>query len=889
VRNTLAAALIVVLLSCGGGDDPVGPATGALAVQASGLPAGHAPWFRISGPSGFSDSVSAGATRAGLSPGQYEVAADSVLAEFDLYQPAQPTRAVEVRASSSATQLTHSYQLASGSMRFTAEGLPTGANASVAIAGPQGFTRNVTRTDTLRTLRPGSYSITASNITHGGATYAVAPGSQTLNVPASTTAATAAVTYTLVPGSLNVTITGLPNGVNGAVTVTGPNNFSQSLTATQTLSGLAPGSYTVTASAVSSGGHTYSPTPATRNVTVSSGATASAPVAYAQSTGSLTVTVNGLPAGTNAAITVTGPNAYTTSVTATRTIVGLTPGTYTIAAFPVTSGESYTPSPASQTASVTAASTVSRTVAYSVTVTPTLNLWIDGMHLTQSSQSYAGAVPLVRNRNGFLRVFVRADQSNTAAPQVRVRLYHNSSLQQTYTIAAPAAGVPQTVHQTPLGQSWNVSIPGSLIQPGLRILADVDPGNAVPETDESDNQYPLNGTPLTLEVRNIAEFRTLLVPVHTTATERTGNVTEANKGTYTDFAMNVFPFPAVEVAVRATYTSNAPALESNNANGAWGTILNEIRALRLSEGDSRYYYGVVQTTYGSGIAGMGYLGHPAGIGYDNSSNRGWVAAHEWGHNFGRNHAPCGNPGGPDQNYPYAGGKIGVFGYNLSTSALRDTSMADLMGYCSSRWISDYTYLAVMNFRGTVPLAMAAAQPQPSLLIWGRIRDGVITLEPAFEVHAVPQPPRGGSYRLDVVDGSGNSLQVYSFEPDQLSHDERESQFAFTIPLAAAHRDRIAALRVRGGGALIEARSSAVAYMGEPGETLAAEASGGYVTVTWDAGSHPMAMIRDPRTGEILSFARGGRITLPAAGDELDVHLSDRIRSAPHRIRAERRR
>jgi sugar lactone lactonase YvrE len=49
-------------------------------------------------------------------------------------------------------------------------------------------------------------------------------------------------------GSLSVTITA-PNGVTPSVTVTGPGSYSKTLTATQTLSGLASGSYTITAGA----------------------------------------------------------------------------------------------------------------------------------------------------------------------------------------------------------------------------------------------------------------------------------------------------------------------------------------------------------------------------------------------------------------------------------------------------------------------------------------------------------------------------------------------------------------------------------------------------------------------------------------------------------------
>ena len=91
-------------------------------------------------------------------------------------------------------------------------------------------------------------------------------------------------------GSLAVTASGLPAGVNPALRVTGPNNYLQDLTQSQTLANLAPGSYNVSASPVTSGGVTYQPTPASQAATVSAGASASAAVSYASSTLSLGLT-----------------------------------------------------------------------------------------------------------------------------------------------------------------------------------------------------------------------------------------------------------------------------------------------------------------------------------------------------------------------------------------------------------------------------------------------------------------------------------------------------------------------------------------------------------------------------------------------------------------------
>ncbi len=82
-------------------------------------------------------------------------------------------------------------------------------------------------------------------------------------------------------GSLAVTVSGLPTGVAAQVSVTGPAGFSQAITATQTLSALTPGSYTVAASTVLNNAVSYLPTPASQSITVSAGHTGTATIAYA--------------------------------------------------------------------------------------------------------------------------------------------------------------------------------------------------------------------------------------------------------------------------------------------------------------------------------------------------------------------------------------------------------------------------------------------------------------------------------------------------------------------------------------------------------------------------------------------------------------------------------
>ena len=135
---------------------------------------------------------------------------------------------------------------------------------------------------------------------------------------------------------------------------------------------------------------------------------------------------------------------------------------------------------------------------YTLSVTASgLDLTVPVVYITQSTQTQSFDVPLVKDRNGFLRAFVVASESNSATPSVRVRIYDGGSLLQTNTIPAPGSSVPTSIDESSLSRSWNVAISGTLIQPGNSMQVDVDPTSQVPETDESNNEWPSPGTPST--------------------------------------------------------------------------------------------------------------------------------------------------------------------------------------------------------------------------------------------------------------------------------------------------------------------------------------------------------------------------------------------------------
>lgn len=610
-------------------------------------------------------------------------------------------------------------------------------------------------------------------------------------------------------------------------------------------------------------------------------------VTCAATVGELRVTIAGLPAGAPAAVTVAGPNGFSQPVTETRTLTALAPGSYTVSAVDVVAGATtYTQSVSRSPVPVTAGATATVTVTYTGSAAPTLNLSIDGLYLTQSTQTYTSGVPLVPGRAGYLRVFVLANEENTARPTVRVR-FRNGSSTTTRTIEAPGGSTPRTVQEGTLGSSWNLPVEAALIRAGLSIEASVDPGGSITESNENDN---LHTKALTFSPAPPVRIRFVSIQQGSSAP---GNI--SNPDQLMALARRLHPLNEVDVDVHPTvFTASAPLLAGTNGVGdGWSQLLSDLDGLRVDEGSNRTYFGIVKVAYGrnDGLVGLAFPERPTAVGWDDPSDASRVVAHELGHTWGRRHSPCGNPpaGTIDGQYPYTGGTIGVFGFDVAAGSLKAPSVPDIMGYCVNPvpWTSDYTYRAVMDFRQANPgSVVASAVPQPSLLIWGRIVNGRPVLEPAFEIVTQPSlPTRSGRYSITVTGLDGSRLFTLSFDVAEIEDAPAgNGHFAFAVPLNQAGASRLGSIRLEGpSGGTSQARAPAQLRAGPASESIVASRQGENVLLRWNAAVHPMIMVRDPDTGQVLSFARGGSALVRTAKSALDLDVSDGVHSQRVRV------
>ena len=736
-----------------------------------------------------------------------------------------------------------------------------------------------------------------------------------------------AATGVVVNSDTQITATVATGSSSGKITVTTPNGTATSTTnftvivPAPTISSFNPTSGPAGTSVVITGTNFTGATAVKFNATAASAFTVnsatqiSATVAPGSTTGPITVTTAGGTATSSTNFTVIIPAPTITSFNPATGPVGtgvVITGTNftgaTAVAFNGKAASVFTVNSATQiTATVATGSTTGKitvttpggtaTSASSFTVTSggaTLDLSIDGLYLTQATQEYPNPqVPLVQNRSAWVRVFVKANQANTVAPQVKVDFKKGATTLGTLTINAPGASVPTSIDPTNASASWNAAVSSAWIQTGLQVVATVDPSNAIPEADETNNTSTQSP-----DVRNLKTWKVTLIPVHMVNGDLGSVLVNGSRTTndWIDFAKRLHPVPdAIDVTVGSVMNSGENSI-TNDIN-VWSAVLNEVTAKRTADGvTDRYYYGVVHASYSSGIAGLGWIGAPAAIGWDVNGSFPAVFAHEEGHNFNRAHSPCGGASSPDPNYPYPGALIGVPGWDAfatSNNLKSASTYTDVMAYCSPQWISDYVYISELNFRqnnsfGSVPGFPGSAVGGDGLLVWGRILDGHMILEPAFRVPFNGGLPEPGAYTWEARDAIGRILASVRFNAPEVAdgpEDQPMQMFSFVVPLGSDVLAAIQTMHVKCGDQELAHRSVSALTDADLQSTVhVTDLPDNRMQVVWDADKFPVLMLRDANTGEVRGFLRGGNAEIEAAPRELEFRAPDATRGEPFRHR-----
>ena len=411
------------------------------------------------------------------------------------------------------------------------------------------------------------------------------------------------------------------------------------------------------------------------------------------------------------------------------------------------------------------------------------DLSITGIEVTQGVQNSANSIPLVAGRSAVVRIFARGQEALPAgSSNVTVSIAANPS--GAGLSSAPfllSVNLPVTPSRGVYSSTINVPLPAVWLTGSYDLSITLDPQNQVPENNEGNNTFVQR-----LSFTNVPTLRVKIVPVRYTHSLDGHLYPAPTNDSISDWIMRLYPLSKVEISWHAPYTYNGNLKDV----AGFSDLLSQISRLKKDEGGpaDQVYYALAPTTDGNfswfngGVVGIGYIGNRVALGV-NHSNAGQTAAHEIGHNLGRYHAPCGGAASSDPAYPYQSAAIGEYGLDLTTGALHaPDSSRDIMSYCSPKWISDYTYRALLDAQIRVAsaassLAAADMQTGPVLNVRALVTSTGTRLLPVYSAEGLPDMPAQDSpYRLQLMGVDGQVLADLPVPALEIATEDDQPQF-----------------------------------------------------------------------------------------------------------------
>jgi hypothetical protein len=325
--------------------------------------------------------------------------------------------------------------------------------------------------------------------------------------------------------------------------------------------------------------------------------------------------------------------------------------------------------------------------------------------------------PLIEGRP----LFVRAHVSGTLGRRLRgvLDVQYGGAAGKGYEDAKMMAGASNPEQ---LATTFNFLVPAAEVRPGMAMAVSIYEAEAamVGPDPATPPRFPREGT----ADLAIKAGRMVLDVVAMPVTGPGGALmdTPARRLKLENDLYDLYPVQKVNIRFRAPLVITA-AMTSSSAG------FTALRNARMQDGAKPWEY--YHLLIGRPDHPFSFAGVASGAGATANDGSRRVAitavgmravdgntntfAHEIGHNHGRSHAPACGAAGPDDDFPYMNGNLGVNGFSLSTMTLMSKARyRELMGYCRPRWISDYTW-KMFEARVRIISAMSAAGATTTML------------------------------------------------------------------------------------------------------------------------------------------------------------------------------
>jgi hypothetical protein len=374
---------------------------------------------------------------------------------------------------------------------------------------------------------------------------------------------------------------------------------------------------------------------------------------------------------------------------------------------------------------------------------------------------------VIVGRDALVRAYV-TPSSDYAGRAVTAELTLSDKSGATIAVVKDTKTIHAASTDATLTSTFNFDVPGANLPLGVRYSIALRDPKGDPKGDPAEHPagaiYPV-GAPTALGAKSTgAQLKVEIIPVMFGAdgSNRAPDTSAGQLSLYEQAMYKFYPAAKIDISVGQPMSYSSPVDASGNG---WEELLQALVARRASDGapDDVYYFGAVSPAdtfsyfcQAGCIAGLSNIGeNPSdatarasiGLGFSGQPSA-TTMAHEIGHAHGRAHAPCGGAAQPDPQFPYSGGDIGDWGYDLHLKQLYAPGEGkDLMGYCQPTWISDYSYKALyerMAFVNNVQQrAVGFVAPQAYRFVsvdsrggarWGQTT--MLRRRPAGELHTV---------------------------------------------------------------------------------------------------------------------------------------------------------
>jgi hypothetical protein len=329
---------------------------------------------------------------------------------------------------------------------------------------------------------------------------------------------------------------------------------------------------------------------------------------------------------------------------------------------------------------------IAQVVAYQTVAIPLLK---DGKEIAKDERN----ADIVADRELFLRVFVTPGAGATPREiSARLHVVNDGVAKDIFVKSTPQG--PSSI--SALGSTFNLTVPRELVKTTTQYSVELAECGETQGTQLTP-RFPATGE-TALAARETGKLKLHLIPVHVGNQEP--DISSERLAYFKTYFEAMYPITDFELDVGDVYPLN------NQPN--FDNLLDDMRDVRVQESpqDDVYYVALSPLPSSDGFAdGIGFETSEDDPDYrvavstssDDAEYTSLVTAHEVGHNQGLPHSPGCDAGDPDGDYPYAQGKIGVWGFDRRKKVLVDPDETfDIMAYCEPVWFSDYTYQQVVT-------------------------------------------------------------------------------------------------------------------------------------------------------------------------------------------------